>query len=136
MKNKRIYIITVLLIFAGVICFILFTNNNKLFGEWKISGFYINDELHSFDELGEYFGTDNAEAYSYYSVVFKNDKQAILTIPTYREDKYRTVECDYSIKDNIIVLSNIDETINAFKINGEILENVELLSFDVVWSKQ
>ena len=136
MKKKIIYLTIPILLIVSIILIVLFTRSNKLLGQWQISGFYVNDELHPFNEFGEYFGIDNAEPYSYYTVVFKNKEDLILTIPTYEEDKYRTIECNYSVDNDIITITSLDESVKAFAIDGDHLKNVDLLTFDVIWSKQ
>lgn len=134
MKNKKI-IIAICLIVTSIISIVIFANNNKLYGKWKISGFISNNELYSFDDFKDYAGIKNYEAYSYYSIVFKKNNKAIFTVPTYKEDKYTTIECNYEINKDKIILINQEEKIEAFKINGQSLENVNLLPFDVVWNK-
>ncbi len=121
MKTKKVKVIASMvgIVIVGVLYLCLFyKNQNFIIGEWKVNAFIFENEKHSYEEIGEYYGIDTVVAYKYFSITFNEDKTASIILPTYQEENpLKVVECDYSINNNVITLVNNDERIEAFQIS-------------------
>lgn len=139
MKNKRKYIIIMvgcLFIFFIMSIFLKDKNNTFLLGEWKIDSFMIENEVHPFNEFGQYWGESNQRPMSYYSISFKNNNKALFVIPTWDGNNTKEVECTYKILNNIITLINNGEPVEAFKIVNGTLQGLEAIPIEgTIWRK-
>lgn len=138
-KNKKAIISIIVIIILGTIYLCLFfRSKNSIIGEWKIDSFIFDGKTISFNEYGQYYGTDNEKAYSYFSVTFKKNNVAIITMPAYEQKDSKQIECTYNISNNVIALVNEKESIDAFTINRDTLEtlNSDFLMEGYILKKQ
>lgn len=135
MKKRKIIFtcITCIILLALSGALILF-KQTTLKGKWIITEFNTDNNTVPFEQIKKYYGEQTYEAYKYYTLFFDKDFVTI-SIPTYTDDKYKSINCKYSIKNGYIYIENNNEKIQALKIQDKKLINVNLPGFEVIWEK-